>query len=106
MAELKPCPFCGGKAEMTGDDNPVFFLCRVHCLHCNGNSGRYFRTQAEAITAWNQRTEPREREADQFVEECARGPYGDSDPQSYIAWVTTRARAILAEGEKGSTVAP
>ena len=64
MAEkLKPCPFCGGEAEMTGDDHTAFYLCRVRCLNCNGNAGRYFQTQAEALAAWNQRTESREREA-------------------------------------------
>ena len=57
--ELKPCPFCGGKAEYEG--------LYVYCTKC------YVRMpnepdEAEAITAWNTRHSDREG----VIEECAR----------------------------------
>lgn len=50
-AELRSCPFCGGKV----------MLCEaggywVNCLKCNTN-GAYKDTEAEAVEAWNTRTE-------------------------------------------------
>lgn len=52
MAELKPCPFCGGEATLWHDygvDRPWNILCR-----CGGRVG-YFVTKKEAIEAWNRR---------------------------------------------------
>ncbi|MGN0733702.1 MAG: Lar family restriction alleviation protein [Emergencia sp.] len=52
MTELKPCPFCGGKAEM------VLFIGNfgVGCTNCMGSmfpvNGQ---TKEEAIKAWNRR---------------------------------------------------
>lgn len=59
MAELKPCPFCGGDAKMkevTYGNN-----CSAYVVWCgNGNCGvqpstRYFRVRKEAVEAWNRR---------------------------------------------------
>jgi Lar family restriction alleviation protein len=51
-AELKPCPFCGGKAYRDRvDDKPLFW---VACLEC-GIDGRICESEPEAITAWNRR---------------------------------------------------
>lgn len=51
--ELKPCPFCGGEALIGQTlDNAWYAMCaKDHCskLEC------YWRTKAEAITAWNTR---------------------------------------------------
>lgn len=50
--ELKPCPFCGGKAtlwEDVGADRPFNVLCG-----CGGRVG-WFETEEETIDAWNRR---------------------------------------------------
>lgn len=56
MKELKPCPFCGGKAKV-GKDTDIFFeaYC-VSCLKC-GVSQQYpkYYTEEAAIEAWNSR---------------------------------------------------
>ena len=53
---LKPCPFCGGEAELYGDERPqdVKF---VRCLECNAISGCYCTTYG-AVKAWNMRQIP------------------------------------------------
>lgn len=49
--ELLPCPFCGGEAF------PNIELTKhwIECRECAAESGCY-RTEAEAIAAWNTRT--------------------------------------------------
>lgn len=55
MTKLKPCPFCGGEAYITNFD--VFG--GVRYVVCKGCGGRIqMPSEAEAITAWNNRTEP------------------------------------------------
>lgn len=49
--DLKPCPFCGGKANA--------FICgRIFVVECEscGTSSDRFDTKDEAIEAWNGRT--------------------------------------------------
>ncbi|MGX8711641.1 MAG: Lar family restriction alleviation protein [bacterium] len=58
--ELKPCPFCGYKAEirrtaLTSQSRPKFF---VACGVCGVETPRIARTKEEAVTAWNRRTAP------------------------------------------------
>lgn len=56
MSELKPCPFCGGEAEVLGEtkwSRGAF----VGCLKCRATIDRQ-ATEAEAIEAWNTRTHP------------------------------------------------
>ncbi|MBR1602110.1 MAG: Lar family restriction alleviation protein [Synergistaceae bacterium] len=48
---LKPCPFCGGEAEMKGTDT----LCFVQCKNCYSCS--MFSTPEEAAYAWDNRRE-------------------------------------------------
>lgn len=56
MAELKPCPFCGGEAVCYGgsleDNNRVYIACVNHCVE-----QRHIRNKDEAIEAWNRRAE-------------------------------------------------
>ena len=55
---LKPCPFCGGEAtmkhvtELWEPKDSYWAACK--CCHM---SGRHYRTEAEAIAAWNSRAE-------------------------------------------------
>ena len=56
MADLKPCPFCGGEAEkLTSIDG----FTSIGCLNCNPFYGVMIQrnTEAEAIAAWNTRAE-------------------------------------------------
>ncbi|WP_417518835.1 Lar family restriction alleviation protein [Marinobacter sp.] len=51
--ELKPCPFCGGEAEMMGDQYPY-----VECQECNVNfsaNHSYEFDQDDAASNWNSR---------------------------------------------------
>ena len=56
MTGLKPCPFCGGAAEiskwwpMWGNRMHV----TVKCTKCRGNSGEWKRTD-KAVEYWNRR---------------------------------------------------
>ena len=48
--ELKPCPFCGGEADIIEDS----FCYGVECFNCKANS-TYFSNAKDAIAAWNRR---------------------------------------------------
>lgn len=55
--ELKPCPFCGGKAWST----PIYKLhsektrCIVKCTKCNAMIE--YRDEKSAIESWNRRAD-------------------------------------------------
>ena len=55
MAELKPCPFCGGKARVTEFAGWFYGMCLCYdeCRTCGPVKG----TKEEAIEAWNRRAE-------------------------------------------------
>ena len=52
VKELKPCPFCGGSAQMMQDIRPFFAECMERGCDTYGPSGN---TPADAIAAWNRR---------------------------------------------------
>lgn len=52
--KLKPCPFCGGRAMLSGCEN---WQWTVICNECDSLIG-YNETEQEAIDAWNWRIEP------------------------------------------------
>lgn len=57
MAELKPCPFCGGKAEIY--DGITFGFQRQYeprCVKCECAIGLY-DTEEQAAEAWNRRVD-------------------------------------------------
>lgn len=63
MAELKPCPFCGGEAEIV-DNGEVrtnkYYFVDVNCkdMNCRGYSSCLeYKTKQQAIEAWNRRAE-------------------------------------------------
>jgi Lar family restriction alleviation protein len=49
MKELKPCPFCGGKAV-----HQVNLLARIRCSSCNAQTNGYLE-HSTAIANWNKR---------------------------------------------------
>ena len=62
MAELKPCPFCGGEAEIV----PHRFYNERHgrfetqnygveCSSCHTSGWLWWETEQRAIEAWNRR---------------------------------------------------
>ena len=63
MAELKPCPFCGGEAAL-GERNMGHGACGavVRCTNCGATSNAYsarldWCANEMAIRSWNRRTE-------------------------------------------------
>ena len=60
MTELKPCPFCGGKARIVendpfGSQRKEF---RCYGVICNGCDAHFWKnTEEEAIDAWNRRAD-------------------------------------------------
>lgn len=54
--KLKPCPFCGGKAEMMSLKNYTtrFF---ATCLVCGVEMPRIARTRKQAVDVWNRRVD-------------------------------------------------
>lgn len=56
MDNLKPCPFCGGEAEVNHYNHVIEWMYEVRCPYCgcgtDGNKAEY-----GAIEAWNRRVE-------------------------------------------------
>ena len=63
MSELKPCPFCGGKAELTHERDSFLnfaIYSAIMCSKCGVKSPRFQQKCAtasdeEAAKAWNRR---------------------------------------------------
>ena len=61
--ELKPCPFCGGKASLNYEHIPgedKGFWAQVICNACHGRSGgtwagSYNAAERKEVKAWNRR---------------------------------------------------
>ena len=65
MSELKPCPFCGGEAEMfsrrCAEDAMEAWIQCSSCFSVTGSTQQYedaFAPREQAIAAWNQRAQP------------------------------------------------
>ena len=61
MEKLKPCPFCGGKAEMLINeyrDSRKEYL--AACTECDGMVERWRETEKEAVEQWNRRVNDKE----------------------------------------------
>jgi Lar family restriction alleviation protein len=61
--ELLPCPFCGGDAiartRLSGISGPTEL---VGCIKCGADT-KAFKTESEAITAWNTRASPTRKQS-------------------------------------------
>lgn len=65
--KLKPCPFCGGKAERIeariDDDKKTYSVICTNCMtgifrpRMKGMEWFAYKTEQEAIKAWNRRTD-------------------------------------------------
>lgn len=56
--QLKPCPFCGGRAEMAGHCNGMSFTAGCANPDCPvGPVTPYLGDEQEAIAAWNRRAQ-------------------------------------------------
>ncbi len=54
LAEMLPCPFCGGKATVDNNGSDVWWV--ECCNDCEIRpESRGFRSPFEAIEAWNRR---------------------------------------------------
>ena len=56
MAELKPCPFCGGGAKLLSRKGLHFVTCYVNACYITPKT-QWYDTKAKAIEAWNRRAE-------------------------------------------------
>lgn len=55
--ELKPCPFCGGKAMLVSVNERYTVGCTIMRCRGNGLTARDYYTKDEAAEAWNTRSE-------------------------------------------------
>lgn len=106
MAELKPCPFCGGEADCnnSGFMKAGKHMWAVECLKC-GMVTTFADTEKEAIEAWNKRTEP-ERPKGRWIPVTERLPEKDGKHREVIAFAEEYEEyqlGWLAETEYGST---
>lgn len=58
MDELKPCPFCGGEAEVLYFQDETY-RAQCACVECDVKpyATRYLRSREAAIEAWNRRAD-------------------------------------------------
>lgn len=78
--ELKPCPFCGGEAELIGgpeDWTPTYndpdsggYPIAIVCTGCSRGLYGAFEDYSDAVNAWNQRTLDIDIPAERLAEIC------------------------------------
>lgn len=67
MSELKPCPFCGGKAELREERVNGYTKYFISCENDNCNvvvetMSRVGNTAAQAVEAWESRVKENDHE--------------------------------------------
>lgn len=58
---LKPCPFCGGRADLLQDDDGRWT--QVMCGSCCGKAPERMQSKEAACAAWNRRSPPSDHAA-------------------------------------------
>lgn len=58
VADLKPCPFCGGKAELVHSDYKMHDI-KIRCTRCYIETGWYTGEVTELSEQWNTRVSPK-----------------------------------------------
>lgn len=92
--KLKPCPFCGGEAELW-DNKLTHRLYGVICKKCDCMTP-CFESEVEAIEAWNRR-----KPIDKIVEQLEESKAKDGLPAD-IVW--NNALRVAIEIVKGGAV--
>lgn len=74
MIELKPCPFCGGKAKMKASWSASVY---VECMSCFAQAMHFlpaadYCADDRAAEAWNRRTYQPEEIEREFMKLCER----------------------------------
>ena len=75
--KLKPCPFCGGQAEIWHCNRLIYKMVVVRCTHCNAQTFANY-DEAKAVRMWNTRS--RRRDKDALFQPC---PFCGSDRASF-----------------------
>lgn len=60
LDKLKPCPFCGGEANLYSAGLTITKIYAVACMKCKVQYPPIFADEDMAIEAWNKRTETHE----------------------------------------------
>ena len=59
MSALRPCPFCGGQAEIQVHKfHELPNTYGVKCRNCDAQTGQFYSSEGHAITIWNIRVTP------------------------------------------------
>ncbi len=106
MAELKPCPFCGGEAEFANDDGIVAVVvckkCKAEMVRSSApifkRFGKYHKNPlVGAREAWNERTEG------DFIDSLISGIKGQQqvlfEQQAYTAKLLAEVERLRRENE-------
>lgn len=98
-AAMKPCPFCGGEAQLMLCG---FGTARVTCDGC-GSEGQYSRSRAEAVTVWNARHAAAELVAASAGTDLSAEPVLRELVSANQVWQALHPVHRLLEMEKGET---
>ena len=70
MSDLKPCPFCGGEAEVIFDGDGEISAVAVKCKDCGIMTTHYLDDARKAIEAWNSQADTEQRAENAHWTEC------------------------------------